>query len=114
MKIMKESTLLVHTENFSPFYLEDSKYAFSTKIADCLASGTCLFVYAPAELAFARYLVSQDAACVVSDPSEAKNRLEQLLRSDDLRAEYEHKAMETALKNHATQSNRLKFLEALF
>lgn len=114
VRIMKESTLLVHTENFSDFYLEDSKYAFSTKIADCLASGTCLFVYAPRELTFTQYLKERGAACVVFDPTEAKQELKRLLENEALRQEYAQKAKETALANHAVDSNRQKFLEALY
>ena len=114
VRIMKESTLLVHTENFSDFFLEDSKYAFSTKIADCLASGTCLFVYAPRELTFTQYLKERGAACVAFNPTEAKRELKRLLENEALRQEYAQKAMETALANHAVDSNRQKFLEALY
>lgn len=41
IQIMQKSDLLVHAENFSEFSKRDLKHAFSTKIADCLASGTC-------------------------------------------------------------------------
>lgn len=114
VRIMKESTLLVHAESFLDFYLEDSKYAFSTKIADCLASGTCLFVYAPRELMFTKYLLEHEAAAVASDPDEAKGELERLLHSDALRQAYAERAMAVALENHAVDRNRQKFLQALY
>lgn len=114
VRIMKESTLLVHAESFLDFYLEDSKYAFSTKIADCLASGTCLFVYAPRELAFTKYLTEHGAAAVASDPDEAKGELERLLHSDALRQAYAERALAVALENHDVDRNRQKFLQALY
>lgn len=113
VRVMKESTLLVHVENFSEFFLEDSKYAFSTKIADCLASGTCLFVYAPRELAFTQYLTERGAACVASEPQEARDKLKRLLDSEELRKQYACRAMETAIQNHSLDRNRQKFLDAL-
>lgn len=114
VRIMKESTLLVHVESFEAFYLEDSRYAFSTKIADCLASGTCLFVYAPRELTFTDYLNGHGAAAVASSLDEARELLSKLLDSEGLRQAYARRAMEVAFENHEMERNRQKFLEALY
>lgn len=113
VRIMKESTLLVHAESFEDFFLEDSRYAFSTKIADCLGSGTCLFVYAPRELTFTDYLNGHGAAAVASSPDEARALLSKLLGSESLRQAYASRAMEVALLHHAIEQNRQKFLDAL-
>lgn len=111
--IMKESTLLVHIENFSDFYMEDSKYAFSTKIADSLACGTCLFVYAPREMSVTEYLLCNGAACVACDEIEAKEKLTLILTDSDARKKYELRGIEIAKENHSMDSNRQKFWDVL-
>ena len=113
VRIMKQSTILVHVENFSEFYLTDSKYAFSTKIADSLACGTCLFVYAPAQLGCSQYLMENEAACVASEPEEARKKLEMLLCNEKIRRLYEQQAKITAVENHSLERNREKFLGVL-
>lgn len=109
VKIMHESDLLVHTENFSEFTVRDLKYAFTTKIADSLACGTCFFVYAPAELACAEYL--KDITCVVSDKSELKEKLADLLENENLQRKYILNSLQVAEANHRTDKNCKKFEE---
>lgn len=113
VKIMMESTILIHVENFSEFYLEDSKYAFSTKIADSLASGTCLFLYAPKEISCSQYLEEYQAACVANDSKEAYEKLQELLRNEELRNNYAKRGMKIALENHSMENNRKKFWHIL-
>lgn len=54
--IMRESDLLIHAESFGPYAIKDLRFAFSTKIADSLASGVPFFLYAPKELTCTVYL----------------------------------------------------------
>ncbi len=113
VKIMMESTLLIHVENFSEFYLEDSQYAFSTKIADSLASGTCLFLYAPKEISCSQYLNEHQAACVANDSKAAYDKLQELLKNEDLRNNYAKRGMEIVRENHSLENNRKKFWHIL-
>ena len=110
---MMESTLLIHVENFSEFYLEDSQYAFSTKIADSLASGTCLFLYAPKEISCSQYLNEHQAACVANDSKAAYDKLQELLKNEDLRNNYAKRGMEIVRENHSLENNRKKFWHIL-
>lgn len=103
VRIMHESDLLVHTENFSKFTVRDLKYAFTTKIADSLACGRCFFVYAPKELACAEYL--KDITCVASDKSELKEKLSELFANEELQRKYVSASLEAAEKNHRTDKN---------
>lgn len=111
--IMKESTILVHIENFSDFYMEDSKYAFSTKIADSLACGTCLFVYAPREMSVTEYLLGNGAACVACNKNEASEKLKKLLSDPEARKKYELCGIKVAKENHSIDRNRQKFWDVL-
>ena len=55
-EVIANSDLLVHVESFEKFYTRDLKYAFSTKIADSLASGIPLFMYGAEQISCTRYL----------------------------------------------------------
>lgn len=109
VQIMCESEILIHVENFSAFYLEDSKYAFSTKIADSLSCGTCLFVYAPDELYCTQYLKSTEAACVATNRDEAHSLLKCLVADEKLRKKYSARGKVIACQNHAIDKNRKAF-----
>lgn len=113
VKIMKESAILVHVENFSKFYLEDSKYAFSTKIADSLASGTCLFLFAPREITCTQYFEANQSACVACDSETAYEKMKELLQNEDLRNEYAERGLAIATQNHSIEKNRMRFRDIL-
>lgn len=111
ISIMKNSDILVHAENFSSFYREDLKYAFSTKIADCLRSGTCFLNYAPKELASTQYLIENNAACVVTDKENLEDALRKLINDVELRGYYTNNALRLSEKNHDTKNNGMYILE---
>lgn len=111
IKVMKSSDLLVHAENFSDFYQWDLKHAFSTKIADSLASGTCFFVYAPENIAFVEYLKCNKAACVVTKPELLKENLHEIINNKELRQHFIAKALRLAKINHNKDKNKENFYE---
>ncbi len=113
VKTMHESDILLHAESFDEFYREDSKYAFSTKIADSLACGTCFFVYAPEEFACSRYLKEHEAAYVVSDLAEAKRVLKLLIEQPQARSRYFENAQKLVRENHQADQNAKRFAEIL-
>ena len=88
---MRDSDVLVHAENFNDYYRVDLKYAFSTKIADSLASGTCFMPY------------------VVNDEKELSKTLETLVNTPIERERYLEKAKELVDINHNAQKNSAKF-----
>ncbi|MBE6927223.1 MAG: glycosyltransferase [Ruminococcaceae bacterium] len=112
-KIMCDSDILVHAESFDDFYRMDSKYAFSTKIADTLACGTCFFCYVPEELACSRYLAENDAAYLASNADEALRTLKLLLEQPEMRGRYFDRAQALAVQNHCADANAARFFEIL-
>ena len=112
-EVMRESDVLVHTENFSDYYRVDLKYAFSTKIADSLASGTCFLLYAPEEIAVSQYLIKNEAAYVVGDKKELRKTLETLINTPDARSIYMAHAKEIVEKNHVADTNSATFQKIL-
>lgn len=103
--VMNTSDILVHAESFSDFYRDDSKYAFSTKIADCLKVGTCFFNYAPKELASSQYLINNDVACVVTEKDKLTETLFHLINDEKFRDQFVSHAVSLALKNHDSKRN---------
>lgn len=109
VRVMRTSDLLVHVESFNDYYKEYVKHGFSTKIADSLASGTCLFVFAPSSIAFVKYLQKTDAAYVVTDEKKLEKSIKEIIENKELRLAYEKKGYEVALKNHSLSNNAEKF-----
>ena len=107
--IIHNSDVVVHTESFTDFYREDLKYAFSTKIADSLASGTCFLLYAPEEMACTEYLREHDAAWVISKKEELQTILERLCDNQRAREQYIQSALLLARQNHSPKENTERF-----
>lgn len=105
VEIMYKSELLVHAENFSDFYQWDLKHAFSTKIADSLASGTCLFVYGPESIASIKYLKNNKAAYVVTNKKDLNESLRKLMDDKGLRQSYIDTALQVANSRHNVDVN---------
>ena len=113
LNIINSSDINIHVEGFEPFYLEDSKYAFSTKIADLLASGNCVFIYADEGLTFTKYIKNTKSGCVVTQKKELLPTLEKIILYEDAREQYEKNAVELAMKNHDIHKNKQKFQQIL-
>jgi len=109
IKIMKESDVLLHVESFSDFAKWDLKHAFSTKIADSLSCGTCLFVYGPEEIASIKYLKENKAAYIVSEKESLRNGLKEIINDKELRREIVKNARILAQKKHNANINQKRF-----
>ncbi len=107
VRIMERSDLLVHAENFSDYYRKDLRFAFSTKIADCLAVGRCFLLYAPEDMASYRYLRENALAYTASTPEELRETLHLLLTDEGARSAYLSRALAAAKENHNLEKNRL-------
>ena len=104
-EIIRTSLITVHTESFEEFYRYDLEAAFSTKITDALASGTPLFLYAPANLAETSYLIENKCAFVCTDISELKCCLRKALFNQDERDNIVKKGFEISSQNHDIETN---------
>lgn len=107
---MRQVTLLTHVESFAPQDVQRIRYSLSTKIADSLASGVCLFAYGPAQVASIQYLSGHDCAGVVSAVEDLEKSLRLYLTGSELRRQTAQKGLQTAELCHRrdTQSTLLK------
>ncbi len=105
MRVMGESLFLLHTESFDPVIRKAVAYSVSTKIADSLASGTCLLAYGPPEIASMAYLNENRAAFCIFNEEELSAGLTRLLEDADLRENIIQNAVSLAKKNHGLRQN---------
>lgn len=112
-KEIAESQYLLHIESFDQFYKEDLKYAFSTKIADSLATGACLFVYAPENMAVIQYLKEKEAAILITNQGELKTAIKESLEDKNKNKNICFNGRNLAEKNHNIKKNRQKFQQIL-
>lgn len=85
VRYMHESTLLIHAELDDKFYSTDLKYAFSTKIADSVCSGTPLLIYARRDLAETDFLIRNQCAFVADSKDELRKELVKALTDKEAR-----------------------------
>ena len=78
------------------------KNSISTKIADSLASGICLFAYGPKEVASIEYLIDNECAVVCVDKEKLKATLINIFVDKELRDKCINNAIQTAERNHNT------------
>lgn len=112
-RVIADSDILVHTESFEPFYKEDLKYAFSTKLADSLASGRCFLLYAPEKMACTEYLKDNQAAWVVERKEELLPVLRRLAEDVTERERYTDAAWNLVLQNHSMEKSAQRFQQLL-
>lgn len=109
VEAIQNSRLLIHTEYNDDFYLKDLKYAFSTKISDCITSGVPFFCYAPKELPFTDFLKKNDCAFVAHNNDELTETLKTALSDKEKRQEKVNNAKKTAEKYFNADKNTEKF-----
>lgn len=110
-KLLASSDMVLHAESFDEEDIATTKYSFSTKIVDCLASGACVLGVGPEEVASIDYLLANDVALVAG----AQDRIEVVLRSvhkhPNLMYEYAEKARTFVVEHHDLSRIRSRLLE---
>ena len=111
--IIRRAKAVIHTESFDPMTREQVRYSLSTKIPDCLASGTGLLAFGPAEVASMDYLIRNDAAFIASSREELPEILERLFTDDTEYNRIVGNAKALARKNHSPEGTRETVRKAL-
>ena len=111
IRIIHNSSLLIHTEYNNQFYLKDLKYAFSTKIGDCVSSGTPLLIYAPSQLAETKFLSDNKCAFVATNKSELYDQLKKSLTNNFEREKILYNAYQIKQKCFTNCGNFTNILE---
>ena len=110
---MGASIAVIHTESFKEEFKQAVAYSVSTKIADSLASGTCILAYGPKDVASIRYLIDNDVAFVVNNYEDLQTKLVELITNAELRSQIETNAKRLAGLNHNGQKNTKLIYEVM-
>lgn len=105
--LMSKATMLLHCEN--PDRINNLKHAFSTKIADSLASGRPFLVYASNDYPFVQYLKKNDCVHIASSPDELDSLLSLCISDEYFRKKYIANGLKVAAENHSLEKNCNKF-----
>ena len=100
LEVMGKSMAVIHTESFDESTKKTVSYSVSTKVADSLASGTCILAYGPSDVASIEYLKNHKAAYCITDDVQLLDGLKKLIESPDQREKIIANAYELAKKNH--------------
>lgn len=112
-QIIAESDILFHVETEKGYKERQLQYAFTTKVADSVASGRCFVVYAPEVLACSKYIRLHRCGWVASSKEELHNQIENILNNKTERDEVLANAKRVALENHSLEGNAKKFQDIL-
>lgn len=83
-EILKNADVVLHVESFEPKYIKIVKLSYSTKISDCLQSGSMMLVVGPNGIASVEEAKLIDGVMVINDESSIQNRLSNLLNTPEL------------------------------
>ena len=114
LEVMGKSIAIIHTESFDPEMRKRVAYSVSTKIADSLASGTCIFALGPEDVASMEYLIENEAAVCVTSECFIKKELESIILDREKRLRTVKKAVLLAKEKHSADNNICIMLQDKF
>lgn len=103
--VIVDSNVLIIVESMDNEVRKRTLCSLSTKVADCLASGRCIFAFGPHEVGTIKYLEQNNCACIVNDEKDLIPRLKEIMDSDT-RKNYIEKALMVARTNHNSERIR--------
>ena len=105
-EILNTADIVLHVESFQQEQIDYVHYSFSTKIIDCLQSGSVTMAIGPAGIASVEYIRNIPGTVVVDDLQKIPDMLGELLEKRDRFPEMTRQSREFAKKNHDIQSVR--------
>lgn len=113
VEVIRQSDIVLHVESQDEKLAEGLRYGFSTKIADCLASGKPFLLYSSKEIACAQYLIENDCVWFADTSKQFTDAVLSILYDAKERKRKLNKAHEIAEMNHSINENCRKFQERL-
>ncbi|MDD3362074.1 MAG: hypothetical protein PHW34_10425 [Hespellia sp.] len=99
-QIMHMADITIHVESFNEKQIQLVKYSFSTKIIDCLQSGSCVLGIGPSGIASIEYLKKINGAHVIDDLSMLSNAVTELVKHPQNLLQDAKFIRKYALRNH--------------
>ena len=82
-EIMKSADFVLHVESFMPENIESVRLSYSTKISDCLQSGSALLVVGPRNIASVEEAILIPGAFVIYDEANILDSLNSIISAKD-------------------------------
>lgn len=102
---LETADIVLHVESFDEAEMLKTKYSFSTKIIDCLQSGSVMLSIGPKTLSSIEYVRKIDGACVIDDLDNLEKELTALLDDKDNYYNRAQKIRNFALIHHDCVNN---------
>lgn len=83
-EILKSADIVLHVESFDPENIKIVRLSYSTKISDCLQSGSMMMVVGPNGIASVEEVKLIDGVMVINDKKSIYNRLSDILHTPEL------------------------------
>lgn len=105
-EILQESDIVLHVESFKQNEIKKTRLSFSTKIVDCMQSGSCLLAVGPLETASISLLNNYKIAQVISSNQVEviKESILNLVNNTEIITKTAAEMHNFASKNHSVQS----------
>lgn len=105
-KRMADADVVLHVESFDQEQIKQVRYSFSTKIIDCLQSGSVMLAIGPEGISSIEYPRQIPGAIVVDDLSKLFDILFECFSKEDEMIGRATQIRDFALKNHSIESVR--------
>lgn len=100
-RLMSQSDLVLHIESFEEREIKKTKYSFSTKIIDCLQSGSVMLAIGPEQLASVRYAKDIPGAYVIDSEEDIISGISSVINDSGSFPDRAAQIRSFAEKNHS-------------
>lgn len=100
MKKTKESDIILLPEGFKKKDVDLSRYSLSTKVADALASGVCIFAYGSIECGAIEYAKETGCITTCTNGTEIVSSLRRLIMDEEYQYQCYERSKKIVEKNH--------------
>lgn len=107
-KILAGADIVLHVESFEKTAIETTRLSFSTKIIDCMQSGSCMMAIGPSCVASMEYLESVESVIVLQDLIKIGTTLEKIIENPQTILLKAHSLRNFAEEHHNINNVRKK------
>lgn len=107
------SPIVLHVESFDDYCIDIVKHSVSTKIADSLASGNCLFAYGPENVSSIQHLIKNNYQAISCSKETLIEKIEKLLFDEDYWVKCVNSSLIIAKKYHNSRTTSSFFYETM-
>lgn len=112
-EVMSKADVVLHVESWEKKQMKKTRLSFSTKIIDCMQSGSALFAIGPDGIASIRYILDSRCAFCATSENEIPNTIQEIVRTPDLVLDYAKRMRKYAQVYHDVSKVQDGFYNAL-